>query len=763
MNRLIRTVVLAATTATALVATAFAATLPPPVLSAPVPFVASGVVQSGPGAAYLPDGTLAIVYAREATSDVAVVARDRAATGAETERVLWTAPAGSPAASVGSPAIATDATGNMLAVWRWKRINAANPSGPPAAIGLVSSYRPAGGTWGAAQPLPGTGDVEYRSDPVTLTADKPGSFIAGYLHTATDLPALSRFTAPGAWSNPINLATAGSDEQPVIAGRGDGVGIVAWLETAGTGQRLMARPTGVAGAVPVEVASDPTYLLTPGLGFDETGAATIVESTAAQGAFARRWTAATGFGPVTPLGAGRLLGTVVGRHVVLSSQSSVERRLSVRSLRPDGTWTASAPIGQTPGGYGDLRVAPRADGGYVGIFSTVLVGPAPSYTKTGTQMLGFQLAADGTPAVAGSPASTTDVLDDPSALAVSPAGDVTALGWRNGAAPAGKQRVWIMEADGADPVIDGITVPGTITQGQAGDFSATGTDTRTGVSQIRWTFGDGATATSAPAQAITHAFAGAGTYVVTARAVDGAGHVGDAASRTVTVTAPVTPPVSGPVTTPPPAAPRVPATLRGRTVVLDLDVALRRGATACPTGRTITTTVRPPHARPLAIARRSVSVTKITVNGVARCRATGTVTLRRAPAPGTRASLRLIVGGTTTVTRTVRITPPRVAAVLRGRTVAIDLDLTPRPGTSACPSGQTIAATIAPAGGRPLAIARSSVRAVRLRVGDAVRCRVSGALTLRSDPGPRLRTTLRVGLRSATTVTRTVRVSLPAR
>lgn len=88
---------------------------------------------------------------------------------------------------------------------------------------------------------------------------------------------------------------------------------------------------------------------------------------------------------------------------------------------------------------------------------------------------------------------------------------------------------------------------------------------------------------------------------------------------------------------------------------LDLDLALRSGATTCPTDRTFTAAVRPAQAGPLPVAGRRVRVTGVTVTGAARCRVTGAVTLRTVPSAGLRAKLRLTTRSTSTIVRTVRV------------------------------------------------------------------------------------------------------------
>jgi len=291
-----------------------------------------------------------------------------------------------------------------------------------------------------------------------------------------------------------------------------------------------------------------------------------------------------------------------------------------------------------------------------GILTTLLGDPTAPNPSTG--LIGFHLTAGGAPAGATSISTEAQAIMDATVVS-SPSGDVTAFGRRyssaTGAAP------WIMDADGANPVLTGVSAPTSLTPGQAGAFAATATDTRSAIARIEWAFGDGATATSAPGQEITHPYGAAGTFTVTARAVDGVGHVSDPQTRTVSVPAP--PPAPPITTTPPPAttpvAPRIPAVLRGRFITMNLDVALRRGQRVCPSPRGFATTVRPLRRPALRVARRSVRVVRVRVNGTLRCRITGRLTLRSAPAPRVRTTLRLTTTSKRTVARTVRVTLPR--------------------------------------------------------------------------------------------------------
>ena len=101
--------------------------------------------------------------------------------------------------------------------------------------------------------------------------------------------------------------------------------------------------------------------------------------------------------------------------------------------------------------------------------------------------------------------------------------------------------------DASGPVLSNLSVPGSATAGDSVGFSASARDTWSSISQVRWNFGDGESATGG---SVAHVYGAAGSYTVTVTATDALGN-GRSSSRTIAVAAPTT--GGGGGVTPPPA------------------------------------------------------------------------------------------------------------------------------------------------------------------------------------------------------------------
>ncbi len=121
------------------------------------------------------------------------------------------------------------------------------------------------------------------------------------------------------------------------------------------------------------------------------------------------------------------------------------------------------------------------------------------------------------------------------ALAFDDEGDGAAV-WPDFDSGSGTESVRLAPFDGAGPRLSGLTVPATGAPGAPLAFSATASDTFSGVASIAWSFGDGsAAATGSP---VTHAYSAAGTYTVTATATDTLGNTGTPLTGIVAVAPP---------------------------------------------------------------------------------------------------------------------------------------------------------------------------------------------------------------------------------
>ena len=101
--------------------------------------------------------------------------------------------------------------------------------------------------------------------------------------------------------------------------------------------------------------------------------------------------------------------------------------------------------------------------------------------------------------------------------------------------------------DASGPVLSNMSVPGSATAGDSVGFSVSARDTWSSISQVRWNFGDGESATGG---SVAHVYGAAGSYTVTVTATDAVGN-SRSSSRTIAVAAPPT--GGGGGVTPPPA------------------------------------------------------------------------------------------------------------------------------------------------------------------------------------------------------------------
>ena len=100
--------------------------------------------------------------------------------------------------------------------------------------------------------------------------------------------------------------------------------------------------------------------------------------------------------------------------------------------------------------------------------------------------------------------------------------------------------------DASGPVLSNVSVPGSATAGDSVGFSVSARDSWSSISQIRWTFGDGGSATGG---SVAHVYGAAGSNTVTVTATDAVGN-SRSSSRTIAVGAAPTGGAGG--TTPPP-------------------------------------------------------------------------------------------------------------------------------------------------------------------------------------------------------------------
>lgn len=389
----------------------------------------------------------------------------------------WSAPAalGSPGAE---PAVSVNAAGMAVAVWR--ELGAVDER-------AMASVRSApGAAWSTAEPLSGAGD---DASPVAAKIDVAGNAVAVWIARPTPrVQASSRPASTGVWDTTPTLLSGTLDAQLDLA---------LGMDAAGNATAIFSAFDNVAMQTSVQSA-------TKAAGGAWGSHTSIIESndiTTARPALA-----------VHPS----------GRMVALWSEVS----MAGRTLRSASRTAAANPWG-SPVDLRDLGDTPSCCGVAIGSTGDVTVITALAGVIEAQQRVGDN--GSWGPAVT----LGTDFFNTAPTAGGDDAGHVIGLWTRNG----GQSTSDLVTAtfDVSAPIIDMVTVPGTVTAGQAAAMSAGVRDLWSPVAEVRWTFGDGS------AQVVgglpSHTYANPGSYTVTLRATDAAGNATETA-RSITVVAP---------------------------------------------------------------------------------------------------------------------------------------------------------------------------------------------------------------------------------
>ena len=166
--------------------------------------------------------------------------------------------------AVGSVQLAADAGGNALALWS-------------SAGTVVHASRPAGGTWAAAQPVPGCPRVDSFAMNAAGAAAIAWSEVNGSVFTVRSL---TRPTA-GAWSAPIDIAQPSSPAYGVrVAIDGQGLASAAWLASSATGYQVWLTRETAPGTwdAPLAISDGAMTVYAFDLGLDSAGDAAVAWS-----------------------------------------------------------------------------------------------------------------------------------------------------------------------------------------------------------------------------------------------------------------------------------------------------------------------------------------------------------------------------------------------------------------------------------------------------------------------------------------------------
>jgi hypothetical protein len=481
------------------------------------------------------------------------------------------------------PDVALDAKGDTVVVW-------AQAKGSVWAIQSV--YRPAAGTWGAPQTLSTPAD-HVTSPQVAIAGSNVVAIWERYDGASKSLitQTADRDSATGVWSVPTSLSTSGRDgQEPRIAvnARGDTVAVWASVSIRGWTVESAYRPAGGSWQTTVPLDSLGPGTGAPAVVIDGLGVATAVWATTqgsgykvsaatrqADGTWSKP-VALSGLdrnGSITPQLAlegnndvtavwSRSFGSTTGLEITTKSAASGTwspvRRLfpsAPAAVAPqiatnpkgDGVivWTSSAPSGlsvmasvRRPGGpwgkpialrdTGSGALAPQVALDWHGAALAVWTHPVAGNSRVQAAALppvGSKWSTARSLSTAGA-----DALTPQAALDTDGDGAVTWARYNNSG------QSFTIQAAGYDataPTLDKLSLPVTGVRGKRLVFSVSPKDVWSAVGSIRWSFGDGTTASG---KLTSHAYSRPGRYTVQVTVSDSAGHV-RSLRRTVTISA----------------------------------------------------------------------------------------------------------------------------------------------------------------------------------------------------------------------------------
>jgi PKD domain len=439
---------------------------------APVNLSAPGQNGLGPQVAVDPSGDAIAVWYRSDGSNYRVQASFRPAGGSFGAAVTLSAPGGDGR----DPQVAFDAAGNAIVVWR--RSNGAN-------LIAQAAVRPAGGGFGSPVDLSAAGgDASVPQ----LAVDPSGDAIAVWhrfdsVCVCNKVEATIRPAASGVWQPAVNVSanTSGNAQEPTVAIDRAGEATVVWELSGGGGETIQAavRPTGGSFSAPADVSTPGLTAQDQRVAMDPAGDAIAV------------WDRYDGTNYIAQAAA-RPAGGSFGAPVNLSASGQDAFNEQV-ALDPFGN--ALATWQRSDGIHRRVQTARRPAGGSFGAPTDLSIASEDSLSP--------QLSTDGF-------------------------GDAIAA-WYND--NGGVDVVHAAGFDFAGPQLNGLAVPSSGTAGSPLTLGVSPLDVWSGVSTVSWQFGDGAAAAGASTQ---HAYTHPGLYHVTVTATDGLGNA-TSATRSITI------------------------------------------------------------------------------------------------------------------------------------------------------------------------------------------------------------------------------------
>lgn len=411
----------------------------------------------------------------------------------------------------------------------------------PGGTAVVSWIEPADGSStlklrtiapdGAVRPTPvavATLDAEPVLEHVATAVAPDGSALATWSLAADGALHARRVAPDGTPDAPVVLGPAGGDDRAYAALADDGAGFVAWTDRTGDAQPRYARLTaagaldgggqladagyaanavaGAAGGLLVwyERSDDhSSEMAIRAVRLPASGGATVPIATLDVGSYdvtAHETVPAT----LAPDGTATLLYGPQGEFEGYGATTVA------RQVTPSGA--VGAPLELAPPGrlYLPYQLVRRGDGTLLPLWLSL--SPA---TPATVAFDALPLAADGSargPAAAPfAPVSTGGL----GAIVLAAGGQTAVAGLVQ---PGATGRFRTAFFDDAPPRLE-VSAPAAVARGEAATFAATADDS-SGVAEIAWQFGDGATATGAAA---SHVYTGTGSYTVTVTATDAVG------------------------------------------------------------------------------------------------------------------------------------------------------------------------------------------------------------------------------------------------
>jgi hypothetical protein len=387
-------------------------------------------------------------------------------------------------ATAEDPAVAVDGSGRTII---------AIQAGGSGSRKIHVSEVPPGGSPSTAVPLaPPAGTEGFRA----RAAANGGSAGVAFEVVSGGLQIYgSRRTAPGVWTTPVQLNAAGKpasslgENQPQVAVGADGSLHAVWIDGGGKEVILATlEPDGDVSRTSLIIAGG--TVREPAIATDADGRLAVIWAEQIAGGQAR----------------------IYGKH-----------------REPGGSLSSLADVSPATSEFrGVTEVAIDADGRTIATWRELASGLANGETAAATRIpgtnfySGYQTISD------------ESLFTSPSAISTDEEGN-TLVALHVTTSPRQAQ---VAAFDAAGPLLSGLSVPG----GQVGaslPFSLSALDAWSAPTTTHWEFGDGS---SADGDSVTHAYATAGSFGVTATAADSLGNTAQAGGTATIAPVPTIPP-----------------------------------------------------------------------------------------------------------------------------------------------------------------------------------------------------------------------------